>query len=77
MTDLLVTGGTGMVGQAIARQAPKGLDLVLVGSRQYDLRKASDARKMLRIYKAKSCDTSCSVKLGEVKANTEQVAVFL
>lgn len=75
MADLLVTGGTGMVGQAIQRSLPEGVVAVFVSSRQFDLRKPPEARKMMRTFKPK-CVIHLAAKVGGVKANSEQVADF-
>jgi len=75
MADLLVTGGTGMVGQAIRKLLPKDFDVALVGSKDYDLTNPTKARKMVRELKPKKI-IHLAAKVGGVKANTEKVAEF-
>lgn len=75
MIDLLVTGGTGMVGQAVKRNLPDGVEAVFVSSKQFDLRKMPAARKMVRTYKPKAI-IHLAARVGGVKANTEFVADF-
>lgn len=64
-----------MVGQAIKRNLPDGVQAVFVSSKQFDLRKAADARKMVRTYKPKVI-IHLAARVGGVKANTEFVADF-
>jgi len=73
--DLLVTGGTGMVGRAVERNLPDGTQAVFISSKQFDLRKKADARNMMRTYKPKAV-IHLAARVGGVKANTEFVADF-
>lgn len=75
MVDLLVTGGSGMVGQAIKRNLPQGIRAVFIGSKQFDLRHMTDARKMVSTYRPKVI-IHLAAKVGGVKANSDFVADF-
>ena len=53
MTELLITGGTGMVGKAIQNLLPEDYDVSVVGSKPYNLLDPAKARKMIREIKPK------------------------
>lgn len=75
MTELLVTGGTGMVGKAIQNLLPEDYDAAFVGSSDYNLLDPVKARKMFRELKPKKV-IHLAAKVGGVKANSEQLADF-
>ena len=70
---ILVTGGTGMVGQGFTRIETKH-DLVLVGS-EYNLTSPSCTSKMLTDHKPDAI-IHLAAKVGGVKGNTDYVADF-
>lgn len=75
MVELLVTGGSGLVGSAVRRLLPEDFDAVFIGSKDYDLTNPTKARKMIRDFKPKKI-IHLAAKVGGVKANTEKVADF-
>lgn len=75
MVELLVTGGTGMVGKAIQKLLPKDFDAVFVGSSDYDLTNPIKAKEMIRDHEPKRI-IHLAAKVGGVKANSEKLADF-
>ena len=75
MTELLVTGGTGMVGKAIKKVLPEDYNVALVGSKDYNLLDPAKARKMIREAKPKKI-IHLAAKVGGVKANRRHLADF-
>lgn len=73
MTNLLITGGSGLVGSAIRRLLPEDFDAVFISSKDYDLTNPTKARKMIRDHNPKKV-IHLAAKVGGVKANTEKVA---
>lgn len=71
-SDLLVTGGTGLIGFAIKQFAP---DAIFVGSKDYDLRSQCDVKKMFEYYKPKRI-IHLAGKVGGLKANMQNPAEF-
>jgi GDP-L-fucose synthase len=72
--NVLITGGTGMVGSAF-QNLETSHNLVLVGSYQYDLRKPSDTAAMMR----ENCPDAIihlAARVGGVKGNNDYVADF-
>lgn len=72
---ILVTGGTGMVGSAVVRNAPSKHHVVAVSSTEYDLTDASKTKKMFRDIKPTKV-IHLAAKVGGVKANSEYLADF-
>jgi GDP-L-fucose synthase len=71
-TELLVTGGSGMVGRALASYCPKA---VYVGSNDYDLKSREQTEAMFEKYKPKMV-IHLAARVGGVKANTSFIADF-
>ena len=72
--NVLITGGTGMVGSAF-QDLETSHNLTLVGSRQYDLRNPSDVAAMMR----ENCPDAIihlAARVGGVKGNHDYVADF-
>lgn len=72
---LLVTGGSGMVGNAIVRNMPSKHTIVAVGSSDYDLTDPVKTKKMFRDIQPTKV-IHLAAKVGGVKANTDFVADF-
>ncbi len=70
--NLLITGGTGMVGLALQELTPEA---IFVSSKQYDLRKSSDVEKMFSYYEPEYV-IHLAAKVGGIKANMEYMAEF-
>lgn len=70
--DLLITGGTGLIGSAIRTLAP---DAIFVGSKDYDLKNQEDVKKMFEYYKPKRI-IHLAGKVGGLKANMQNPAEF-
>lgn len=75
MVELLVTGGTGMLGSAIQKLVPQNFDAVFVGSKNFDLTNFNETKKMVQKYKPKKI-IHLAAKVGGVKANSEKLANF-
>tara|TARA_B100000519_G_scaffold201048_1_gene215643 strand:+ start:7306 stop:8247 length:942 start_codon:yes stop_codon:yes gene_type:complete len=71
---VLVTGGTGMVGQGF-NQIKTDHTIELIGSKQYDLRSWEDTRAMF-VDKSPDAIIHLAARVGGVKGNTEYVADF-
>ena len=71
---ILVTGGTGMVGSAFKNIETKH-ELILVGSKDYNLRLGSDCRCMIADVQPDAI-IHLAAKVGGVKGNTDYVADF-
>ena len=71
---VLITGGTGMVGSAF-EAAQTSHELILVGSKQYDLRSWHDTQMMM-INIAPDAVIHLAARVGGVKGNTDFVADF-
>jgi len=71
---ILITGGTGMVGSTFNDLSTEH-ELVLVGSVDYDLRQASDCRRMLADNQPDAI-IHLAAKVGGVKGNSDYVADF-
>jgi len=71
---VLVTGGTGMIGRALAG-VPTSHELVLVGSRDADLTDASQTMSMLDDMKPDAI-LHLAAKVGGVKGNMDNMADF-
>tara|TARA_Y100000592_G_C5446746_1_gene306422 strand:+ start:35 stop:973 length:939 start_codon:yes stop_codon:yes gene_type:complete len=74
MKTILVTGGTGMVGQTF-KSINAGCDFVLVGSKDYDLRIGSEVDKMIQKIKPDAI-INLAAKVGGVHSNSEYIADF-
>jgi len=72
-TDILVTGGTGLVGKAIQSLSPEGVQYL--SSKTYDLRRVTHAEEMFRVYKPKKV-IHLAGTVGGVKANAEYPVQF-
>jgi len=71
---VLVTGGTGMVGSAFVEENSSH-ELILVGSKQYDLRSWHDTQMMM-INTTPDAVIHLAARVGGVKGNTDFVADF-
>jgi GDP-L-fucose synthase len=71
---ILITGGTGMVGASF-KNLKTSHDLVLVGSSDYDLRKASECKNMINDIKPDSI-IHLAAKVGGVKSNSIYMSDF-
>jgi GDP-L-fucose synthase len=72
--NILITGGTGMVGSAF-KSLKTDHKLILVGSKDYDLTIRWDCEKMFNDIKPDSV-IHLAAKVGGVKGNTDYVADF-
>ncbi len=72
--NILVTGGTGMVGSAF-KKIKTDHRLILVGSKDYDLRLQSHAEKMIIDHQPDAI-IHLAARVGGVKGNTDYVADF-
>jgi GDP-L-fucose synthase len=72
--NILVTGGTGMVGHAFAR-VKTDHNLILVGSRDYDLVTIKDTTKMFSSLKPDAV-VHLAARVGGVKGNSDYVAQY-
>ena len=74
LNRILITGGTGMLGQAF-ENAPEGYEIIKAGTSQWNLTKYDEALEMFKTV----CPTVCihlAARVGGVKANTEKMADF-
>ena len=71
---ILITGGTGMVGSAF-QKVETDHDLILVGSRQYDLTSSDETWCMFEDNKPDAV-IHLAAKVGGVKGNTDYVSDF-
>lgn len=71
---ILITGGTGMVGSAF-QKVKTNHDLVLVGSKQYDLTSADSTWRMFEDINPDAV-IHLAAKVGGVKGNTDYIADF-
>ena len=71
---ILITGGTGMVGSAFKNIKTKH-ELILVGSKDYDLTNHRETKKMLAHHNPNSV-IHLAAKVGGVKSNSDYVADF-
>ena len=71
---ILITGGTGMVGQGFS-DLKTDYEFVSVGSSQYDLRHANEANSMILDHNPDAI-IQLAARVGGVKGNTEFVADF-
>ena len=71
---VLVTGGTGMVGEALRRNK-FGHAFVFVGSSNYDLRSSRACKKMMKHYRPDAV-IHLAARVGGVKANTDYLGDF-
>ena len=71
---ILVTGGTGMVGSAF-KKLRKNHEMILVGTADYDLRRASDCKSMIAENQPDGI-VHLAAKVGGVKGNSDYVADF-
>ena len=71
MSKILVTGGSGMIGMALQER----LDAVYVSSKDYDLRKPEQCRKMYEDHKPDQV-IHLAAKVGGIKANKDGLADF-
>tara|TARA_R110002167_G_scaffold366296_1_gene594558 strand:+ start:7630 stop:8553 length:924 start_codon:yes stop_codon:yes gene_type:complete len=71
---VLITGGTGMIGSAFSSIMTEH-ELVLVGSADYDLRRANNCRHMVADNQPDAI-IHLAAKVGGVKGNTDYVADF-
>ena len=71
MNNILVTGGSGMVGVALQKR----LEATYISSRQYDLRSASQCEAMYLKYKPQYV-IHLAARVGGIKANKEALADF-
>lgn len=72
MVDILVTGGTGMVGVALRELVP---DAVFVGTKNFDLKDKKEVSRMFSYYEPKQV-IHLAAKVGGVKANSDYVGDF-
>lgn len=71
---IVVTGGTGMVGQSFTR-FKTGHNLVLLGSKDYNLSCSEETNKMIIDHKPDAI-VHLAAKVGGVKGNTDHVSDF-
>tara|TARA_R110000851_G_C13098336_1_gene567835 strand:- start:1860 stop:2786 length:927 start_codon:yes stop_codon:yes gene_type:complete len=71
---ILVTGGTGMIGSAF-KNIETNYELILVGSKDYDLRWAHHAEAMIKKIKP-SAIIHLAARVGGIKGNSDRVADF-
>lgn len=71
---VLITGGSGMVGSAF-QKVKTDHELILVGSRQYDLRSADETYGMFKDIKPDAV-IHLAARVGGVKGNSDYVADF-
>ena len=69
---ILVTGGTGMVGNALQRVLPGG---IFISSKECDLRDARYTRKMMEAYRPDAV-IHLAAKVGGIKANMDNLGDF-
>jgi len=69
---ILVTGGTGMVGNALQRVLPDG---IFISSKECDLRDARYTRKMMEAYQPDAV-IHLAAKVGGIKANMDNLGDF-
>tara|TARA_R110002110_G_scaffold259297_1_gene475012 strand:- start:1405 stop:2349 length:945 start_codon:yes stop_codon:yes gene_type:complete len=74
LNRILITGGTGMLGQAFEK-APKGCEIIKVGTSQWDLTRYDETLEMFREIRPTAC-IHLAAKVGGVKANIDNVADF-
>jgi GDP-L-fucose synthase len=73
-SKILITGGTGMVGTAF-KEIKTDHKIILVGSRDYNLKSFSDVNKMLTNTNPDGI-IHLAAKVGGVKGNTDYIADF-
>ncbi len=71
---ILVTGGTGMVGSSF-RNLDTSHDLILLGSKDCDLRNRSETKRMIMHFRPDAI-IHLAAKVGGVKGNSDYVADF-
>lgn len=71
---ILITGGTGLVGKAFSR-IETGHDLILLGSKDCDLRNPQTTRETIAKYKPDAI-VHLAAKVGGVKGNSDYIADF-
>ena len=71
---ILVTGGTGMIGSAF-KSVETNHELILVGSKDYDLRWPHHAEAMIKKIKP-SAIVHLAARVGGIKGNSDHVADF-
>ena len=72
MKNILVTGGTGMVGVALQKLIP---DAIFIGSKHFDLKSKEEVSKMFAYYEPEYV-IHLAAKVGGVKANKDFLADF-
>ena len=70
--NVLITGGTGMVGTAFRELLP---DAVYLSSKDFDLRRPEEALRAFRIHRPQYV-IHLAAKVGGIKANTDKMADF-
>ena len=71
---ILITGGTGMLGQAFENSL-EGREIIKVGTSQWDLTRYDDALAMFETIRPTAC-IHLAARVGGVKANTDNMADF-
>ena len=71
---ILITGGTGMLGQAF-ENVHEGHEIIKVGTSKWDLTRYDDALDMFETIRPTAC-IHLAARVGGVKANTDNMADF-
>ena len=71
---ILITGGTGMLGQAF-ENVHEGHEIIKVGTSKWDLTRYDDALDMFETIRPNAC-IHLAARVGGVKANTDNMADF-
>jgi GDP-L-fucose synthase len=74
LNRILITGGTGMLGQAF-ENTHEGYEIVKVGTSKWDLTRYDDAIDMFETIRPAVC-IHLAARVGGVKANTDNMADF-
>ena len=74
INKVLITGGTGMLGQAF-KNTYEGYEIIKVGTSKWDLTRYDDALDMFEEIRPTAC-IHLAARVGGVKANTDNIADF-
>ena len=74
LNRILITGGTGMLGQAF-ENVHEGHEIIKVGTSKWDLTRYDDALDMFETIRPTAC-IHLAARVGGVKANTDNMADF-
>ena len=74
LNKILITGGTGMLGQAF-ENVHEGHEIIKVGTSKWDLTRYDDALDMFETIRPTAC-IHLAARVGGVKANTDNMADF-